>query len=51
MAAIRSPTTVNAITNWARPCGATTTPAAPLISAGRTNGESRLEVNACCATA
>ena len=41
MATIRSATTVKAITNWARPCGATTTPAAPLINAGRTKGESR----------
>src|SRR5215203_3684094 len=34
-----------------RPRGATTTPAAPFTSAGRTNGESREKVSVCSATA
>lgn len=35
--------TVKAMTNCGRPCAATTTPAAQLTSAGRTNGERPLE--------
>jgi hypothetical protein len=45
MARIFPATTVKAMTNNGRPGAATTAPAAPLISAGRTSGESRREVS------
>ena len=43
MATIRPPVTVKPMTENGRPLGVTTTPATPLISAGRTNGARRGE--------
>ena len=48
---ILPPRTVNPMTETGRPPGATTTPAAPFTSAGRTNGESRANIRAWLATA
>ena len=45
------PLIVKPMTENGRPRGATTTPAAPFTSAGRTNGESREKVSVCSATA
>ena len=44
IATIRPPVTVKPMTENGRPPGATTTPAAPLTSAGRTNGDRREKV-------